>query len=158
AAGLHGDVGAGTAIDDNVLHTRAFGERFIDGGLKLNFLSAAEASVGGDDERRAEILDACLQGFGRESAEDYAVDDAEPRTSEHRNRQLGDHGHVENGAVAFFVASRLQNAGEADYKAMQFLIGDESLVARFAFPENRDFVLACGGEVPIQAVIGNVRL
>ena len=41
---------------------------------------------------------------------------------------------------------------------MQFLIGDDALIARFAFPNNRDFVLAVGGEVAVQTVIRYVGL
>ena len=39
---------------------------------------------------------------------------------------------------------------------MQFLIGDEALLAGLAFPQNRDFVLAMRGEMAVQAVVGDV--
>ena len=39
---------------------------------------------------------------------------------------------------------------------MQFLIRDGPLLARLAFPQNRRFVLARRGEVPVQAVVGSV--
>ncbi len=63
--------------------------------------------------------------IGRESTEHDAMDDAEPSTCERiaMEAQLGDHRHIDYGAVAGFVAARLQDTGEADDESMQFLAG-----------------------------------
>ena len=157
AALFHRCFGARAAIDDGVADAGTFFQRLIDGGLELDLFAAAKASIGGDHQSRAEVLDAGLERFGRKSAEYDAVNDAETRAGQHGDGQLGDHRHVNDGAVAGFVAARLEHAGEADHQAMQFLIGERSLLARLAFPENRDFVLAWGGEVTVQAVVGDVE-
>ena len=156
-ATFHRCIRRGPAIDDRVAHAGTFFERLIHGGLELDLFAAAKTAIGGDHQGRAEVLDAGLERLGRESAEHDAMNDAEPRAGEHGDGQLGDHRHVNDGAVAGFVAARLQHAGEADHQAMQFLIGEGSLLAGLAFPENRDFVFARGGQVAVQAVVRDVE-
>src|SRR5580765_6704688 len=85
------------------------------------------------------------------------MDDAETSAREHGNGQLGDHRHVDDGAVAGLVTARLEHAGEADDEAMQFLIGDGSLVSRFTFPEDRDFVFARSGQVTVETIVRDVE-
>ena len=96
---------AGAPVDDHVAHGGAIGERFVDGVLELHFLAAPPAAIGGDDDLRIQILDAGLQRLRRESAEDDAVGDAEARAGQQRDRQLRDHRHVDDGAVAGLEAA-----------------------------------------------------
>src|SRR5674476_350051 len=96
--------------------------------------------------------------FGGEAAEHHAVGDAESRAGQQGDGQFRDHAHVDDGAVAGLEAAGLQHVGETADQAVQLLVGDHALVARFAFPQDGDFVLPRGGEVAVNAVIGGVDL
>ncbi len=111
-----------------------------------------------DHHLRFQILNAGLERFRRESAEDHAVDDAQARAGQQRDGQLGDHAHVDDGAVAGLQSAGLEHVGEAADQAVQFLVGDLALVAGLAFPEDRDFVLAMRVQVTVEAVVGGVDL
>ncbi len=105
-----------------------------------------------------QILNAGLERFGGEAAEDHAVGDAEARAGQQRDGQFGHHAHVDDGAVAGLEAAGFQDVGEAADQAVQFLVGDHALIAGLAFPEDGDLVLARGGEVAVEAVVGGVDL
>ena len=81
------------------------------------------------------------------------VGDAEARAGQQRDRQLRHHAHVDDGAVAGLQAAALQHVGEAAHQPVQFLVGDHALIARLAFPQDGDFVLARRGEMPVDAVV-----
>jgi len=74
---------------------------FVDVVLEGDDLASPVAPVGGDDDLAAGIGDALDDGLGGESAEDHRVDRADPGAREHRDGQLGDHGHVDCDDVAF---------------------------------------------------------
>ena len=152
---LHDDGAAGAFQHDHVAHAGASGQRFVHRVLEPHLFAAPPGAVGRDHHLGFQVLDARLQGFRRESAEHHAVRDAQPRAGQQRHRQLRDHPHVNDGAVAGFEAAALQHVGEAAHQPVQFLVGDLPLVPRLAFPQDGHFVLAMRREVPVQAVIGD---
>ncbi len=58
----------------------------------------------------------------------------------------------------FLHAERLQHVRAFRDFAQQLLIGERARIARLAFPLNRGFVLAPGGDVAVQAVVRKVQL
>jgi hypothetical protein len=52
----------------------------------------------------------------------------------------------------------LQHVREAADIAVQLLVGERALIARLAFPEDRRLVAVRAGEMPVEAVFGNVEL
>ncbi len=83
---------------------------------------------------------------------------ADARAGQHRDRQLGNHAHVDGDAIALFDAQRLQHVRAFGDFAQQLLIGERARIARLAFPQDRGFILAPGGDVTVQAVVRNVQL
>ena len=97
---MHGQSAAGAAQHDDVLNGRRFQHRFIDGFLKLDGAPAAVAAIGGDDHLGLAVVDAVHKGRGAEAAEHNGVRGTNARASQHRDRQFGNHGHVDRHAVA----------------------------------------------------------
>ena len=62
----------------------------------------------------------------REAAEDDGVRRAEPRAREHRDRQLGNHAHVDRDRRPLLHAELLQRVREADDVALQLRVGDRA--------------------------------
>ena len=86
--------------DDDVLDRRRVRERLVGHLLERHDLAAAIAAVGGDEQRGLRVVDAIAQRLGAEAAEDDAVDRADARAREHRDRELGNQRHVERDAIA----------------------------------------------------------
>jgi len=84
---------------------------------------------------------------------------AEPRAGEHRDRELGDHPHVDPDRGALLHAQLLQRVREADDVALEVGEGDRPpLVLGLALPVVRDLVALAGRDVPVDAVEADVEL
>ena len=81
-----------------------------------------------------------------------------PRAGEHRDRQLGDHRHVDGDPVALAHAERAEGVGEAADLVQQLGVGDRAGVARLALPVVGDLVAQAGGDVAVEAVDADVQL
>src|SRR5947207_9558225 len=82
---------------------------------------------------------------------------ANPRASEHRNRQLRNQRHIKRDAIACFHADLLQNIREATDFSMQLLISECARVAGLAFPNQSSFVAPPGSEMTIETVVRDVE-
>ena len=92
---------AGLALDDDdVLDRRRVAQRLVGHLLERDDLAAPVAAVGGDEQHGLRVVDAIAQRLGAEAAEDDAVDGADARAREHRDRELGNQRQVERDAVA----------------------------------------------------------
>ncbi|CAM5708308.1 hypothetical protein SALBM217S_07751 [Streptomyces griseoloalbus] len=89
-----GDVLAGAADDEDVLHVVHPGDGLVHGRLQGGRLAAPVAAVGGDDDPRVRVLDAGGERVGRETAEDDRVRGADAGAGQHRDGGLRDHRHV----------------------------------------------------------------
>ena len=138
--------------DDDVLDRRRVGERFVGDALQLHDVAAPVAAVGGDEEARLLVVDAIAQRLGAEAAEDDAVDGADARAGEHRDRELGDQRQVDRDAVAFLDAERSQHVRELADLAVQLPVGQRALVAGLAFPDDGGLVPAPRADVAVEAV------
>ena len=144
AAGLHvhlGATGSASAPDatqhDALFDGRTLGERLVDRLLERQHLAAPPAAVGRDLQLGAGVAVALGDRLGREAGEDHRVDRADPRTGQHRDRQLRHHRHVDRHAVARLDAEVLEHVRELAHFAVQLGIRERARVARLAFPENR---------------------
>ncbi len=133
-------------------------ERLVGHLLERHDLAAAVAAVGGDEQRRLRVVDAIAQRLGAEAAEDDAVDGADARAREHRDRELGHERQVERDAVALLHAERLQDVGELAHLAVEVEVGQRAAVARLAFPDERGLVAARRANVAVEAVGADVEL
>src|SRR5436190_21877918 len=76
AALFHRNVAAGTPVNNDVADGGAIGESFVDGVFEANLLAPAPGAIGRDDDAGFEILNAGLERFGRETAENDGVSNA----------------------------------------------------------------------------------
>ena len=81
------------------------------------------------------------------------MDDAQARACQQRDGQLGNHAHVDDGAIAGLQSPLLEYIGKAADQAVQFLVGDHALLAEFAFPDERHLVLARRVQMPVEAIV-----
>ena len=158
AALFHGDVVFGTFYDDNVFYGRAVFECFVDGGFERDDTAASPSAVCGDDAIDFGIVNALDDGVCGESAKYDGVDGADACAGEHCDGKLGNHRHVDSDAVAFFDVECFESVCESTDASVQFLVGEDDLVAGLAFPDDGGFVLASGIEVPVEAVVADVCL
>ena len=138
------------ADDHHVLDRRSVVQCLVGHLLERHDLSAPVTAVGGDEEPCLLIVDAIAERLGAEAAEDDAVNGADARTRQHRNRQLGNQRQVERDAIALCDSERFQNVRELRHLAVQVVIGERPRVARLAFPDDR-------GLVPSRAAAGDGR-
>jgi hypothetical protein len=87
------------------------------------------------------------------------VRSAEPGAGEHRDRELGDHPHVDPDRSALLDAELLEGVGDADDLGLEIGEGDRPpLVLRLALPVVGDLVAVPGLDVPVDAVVRDVQL
>lgn len=75
-------------------------ERLVDDRFVLDDPRRLDPARSGDDDLGFRVFDPCRELLGREAAENDRMHRAEPGTSEHRDRGLGDHRHIHDDAVA----------------------------------------------------------
>ena len=126
--------------------------------LSADLLAAPVAAVGGDQDLRAAVVDAARQGLRREATEDDRVRRPDPRTGQHRDRQLGDHRHVDGDPVAGLDAEFLERVGGLADLALEIAEGEGPGVARLADPVIGDLVAEPSLDVTVDAVVGDVQL
>jgi len=112
----------------------------IDGSVQQWFvrhrLAAARAGVGGDDQLGLRVVDAHRQAVRGEAAEYHRVDRTDTRASQHRNRRLRNHRHVDQHAVALADAERQHDGRHAVDLGLQFPEGIDFF--RIGFGGNRN--------------------
>ncbi len=161
AAGGHRDgnrASAAALIDDHVLDGFRSCHRFVSHLLQLHDAAAAKAAVRGDEQAALRVVDAIAQRFGAEAAKHHAMNGADARAGQHRNRQLGHERHVDRDAVAFFRAQRLENVRKLRHVALQIEVRQRALVARLAFPDDRRLVTAAVPDMTVDAIDAGVDL
>ena len=133
-------------------------ERGVDRRLELRRLAAPPAAVGGDDDLRLGVVDPAGERLRGEAAEDDRVRRADPGAGEHRDRQLGDHRHVDRDAVAGRDPELEQGVGGLLDLAMEVRVGDRPGVAGLADPVVGDLAAEPVLDVPVDAVVRDVEL
>ena len=154
----HLDVVTGPSDDHDLFDRGRLLEALVHSFLQRQFLATSPAGVGGDDQLGLGVVVSLGHRVGTESSEDDRVDRTDAGTREHRDRQFGDHGHVQRDPVAGFDPELFQHVGEATDLTVQVLVAEYSRVARFAFPDDRGLVLSPVFQVPVETVVGDIQL
>ena len=105
----------------------------------------------------AGVVDAVGQRLGREAPEDDGERRPDPGAGEHRDGQLGDHGHVDRDSVAGLDARAREARWRPGSPRPGGRGGDRPRVARLADPVVGDLVAEPALHVPIHAVVGDVE-
>src|SRR5215831_18785498 len=148
----HLNVAAGAFDHDAGLDRGRFLQGFIDGRFQFHFVAAPPTSIRSDHDFALRIVDTVDQRATRETTEHYGVGGADPRASQHGNRQLRNQRHVERYAIAARDANLFQYVGEAADFGVQLLISQRARIAGLALPNQSSLVPAPGPEVTIEAV------
>ena len=113
----------------------------------------------GDHHPRLGIRDAGRQFGRREASEHDRVHSPKPSAGEHADGGFGDHGHVEDDAVAFDDPELGQRAGQLRHARLQVAIGKSlELPGHRAVPDQRRLVAAPASDVPVETIETGVQL
>ena len=134
----------------------------VQGGVEQGFVMhhprALDAATGGDDGHGLRVINARGE-FGRgEAAEDHRMHRTQAGAGQHGHHRLGQHGHVDDDALALGHAARGQGAGEF-FDACQHLgIG----VARLgggdgAVINQRGVGPAPAQDMPVERIVAGVQ-
>ena len=155
---LHRHLVARAAKHDHLLDRFGALARLVRVLLERHDVPAPEAAVRRQDGLGAAVVDAVPQRIRAEAGEDHAVRSADARAGEHGDGRFRRLGHVDDDAVALPDADAPHRVGELAHLAVKLLVGEDARIARLTLPDDGRLVLAPGGEVAIQAVVGDVRL
>ncbi len=144
--------------DHNVPDGWCFTQGIISHLFQRHDLPTAIAAVGRHEYDGFRIIDPVAQRLGTEATEYDAVHGADPRASQHGDRQFRHERHVERHSVAAPHAERLQPAGKGINLAVQVEVSQSPAVARLAFPNERCLVAPGGANVAIDAVDASIDL
>ncbi len=159
SAVLHLHVAAGPAQDDAVLDGGRVLERRVGVLFQRHRRPAAPGFVLGNQHLAPHVLEPPAERVGGEAAEDDRMRGTEARAGEHRDRELGDHPHVDPDRRSLPHAERLQAVREADDFGLEIGEGELApVVLRLALPEVRDLVAVPRLDVAIDAVEADVEL
>ncbi len=154
----HVDAIAKAVDDDDVLDRRAVGDGLVGVVLEVDLVAATVAAVGRDQDLCPAVIDPPGQRLGGEATEYDRVRGADPGAGQHRDRQLGDHRHVDGDAVALLDAELLEGVRGLRDLPLQVGEGQRARVARLTDPVVGHLVAEPALHVPIDAVVGDVEL
>ena len=151
-----------TLPDQHLVDRAALFSRFLGSNVGLFLLvlqdAVAVVRVHRDQNATAGIDDPVGAGPAAEAAEDLAMDDTEPGASQHRDRELRHHGHMQRHPIARFQSAEIpQQGGKFVYPDIQLLIGDMlyRFVFRFRDKMNRGFILVLH-QMAIDTVVARI--
>ena len=104
-------------------------------------------------------MEATGEGLGGEASVDDGTRDAESRAGQHRDRQLGNHAHVDPDRCSRLHAELLERVREADDLSLKVCEGDLApVVLGLALPEVGDLAAVSRLDVAVDAVEADVEL
>ena len=124
AAVRHRHVVAGAPQDDAALDAGRLGHRLVGDLLQRDRRAAPPRLVLRDQHLAAHVVHPAGERVGGEAAEDDRVRRAEPRAGEHRDRQLGDHAHVDRDRRALPTPSSFSAFANATTSRCRSRVGD----------------------------------
>ena len=155
---LHGHIVAHPFEYNTLFDSRRFGQSFVDNLLQRLFLPTTPGGISRQLQFCRRVLVSVGNRFRRKTCEDHRVHRANARTSEHGDGQLRHHRHVDRYDIALANAERLKCIGETTYLVVQLLVGQRPLVARLAFPDNGGAITQASRNIPVQTIVGDIRL
>ena len=135
----------------------AIGQRRIHRGLERHRLVLAEAAISGDHRFHFAVIETVPQGFCGKATEHHRMGSTNARASEHGDRRLRHHRHIERHKITLANAHGLEAIGGFADLGMQFLVGEPAHIPRLSFPDQRCFLSLWPIEMTVQAVVGEVR-
>src|SRR5262249_7980574 len=93
-----------------------------------------------------------------EPSEHHGMDRSDPCTSQHGDRRLRTHRHVDDNPVTFLDVVSFQNVGKLADLAMKLLVSERLLIPGFSFPDQRRFVPSSAVHMPVEAVLRDIQL
>src|SRR5215469_2162779 len=146
------DLGSAAGIEHDFLDAIEGVEGFVDDGLQRNGFAAAESDITGDYNPGLGVDNTIAQSGVAESGIDDGVDYTDAGAGQHGDGTLDGERHVNDNAVALMKAQRFQTIGEAADLAVQLSIGDDSLGAVLAEPDERYTIAAVRVDMAIEGV------
>ena len=147
-----------SAHDNDSFDRWRFFQTFVDSLLKQDFFSTTPTAVSGDDQLGLGVVIPVSDGIGTESTENNRMGRANSGTGEHRDRQFGDHRHIQRDAIPGGDPQLFQHVCKFTNFAMQVLIGQNATVSRFPFPDDGRLVLTPCEQVAVDAIVTGVDL
>jgi hypothetical protein len=134
-------------------------ERVVRVPLQRHRSTLAPGLVLRDQELAAHVVQTAGERLGREAAEHDGVRRPEARAGEHRDRQLGNHPHVDPNRSPFRDSESLECVREADDLVLEVGERDRpALVFRLTLPVVGDLLAAASLDVAVDAVEADVQL
>jgi len=152
----HGLTGA--LQHNHVAHARTPArERLVGGGLELDYMPGAPATVGRDDQLCLGVLDAILERRSRKAAKHHRMDGADAIAGMHSHQNFRHQWHINDDAIAAPDPVGLQRVGKETHLRVQLPITEVPHVTGFALEDNRGLVTSLG-EVHVKAIHGGIEL
>ena len=155
---LNVDIEVGAAENDDTLDRGVAFDRVVDVLLESDDLAAPVAAVRRDNDAGAAVRDAVLDAFAAEPAKDHAMNSTDARACEHRDGRLRNVRKVNEDTRPFLAAVALEDVcKDADF-AVKLLVGEDTPVAGFPFPNDGSLVAARPGEMAVEAIFRDIEL
>ena len=129
---------------------------FVQQRLVGHRLAAARTGVGTDDDLGFGVVDACGQRARRKAAEHHAMQRADARAGQHGKAGLGDHGHVDQHAVAFLHAQPFQHRRHALHFGVQLAEGVDLFLIGLGRDEDQRRLVGAVFQVAIDRVVAEI--
>jgi hypothetical protein len=152
------DIEIGAAKNDDAFDGGIALDGMVDVLLERDDLATPIPTIGGHDDAGAAVGDAVLDALAAKPAEDHAVDGTDPRAGKHGDGSLGNVRKINEHPRSLLAAIALEDVGEDADFAMQLLVGQNTPVAGFAFPDDRRLVAARTGKMTIEAIFRDIEL
>src|SRR5689334_2098450 len=159
ATWCEGDVAAGATDNETSFDAGRLLDRGVGVCLEWHAIATSPSLVLRDEELALHVVHAPGQCLGAEAAEDDGEGCADASAREHRDRELGNHSHVDADVGAFLDAELLQAVGKANDLFLELGEGDlAAVVLRLTLPEVSDLVAVPRLDVAVDAVVTDVQL
>ena len=134
-------------------------DRAVQQGFIGDHPARLDPAGGGDDGLRRSIVDTHGQFVSGKTAEDYGMHRADAGAGEHGDDCFGDHGHIDDDAVALLDAFGAECAGKTGGLIQHLGIGELALRAcDRAVVDHRDLIAATCLHMAVKGVVTGVRL
>ncbi len=157
APGLHGGRCQATVDHQHRLRlVRRQGDGFVQQRLVGHHFAATRACIGTHYHHRLGVFNARGQRRRRKATKHHRMNGTNARTGQHGKRGLGNHGHVDEYAIALLDAQRQQAGGHALHFSVQFGVAVGALGVGFGRDSHQRVLRTALGQVAIDGVVAQV--
>ncbi len=159
ATGGHGHVSTRPLDNQHTRNALATAQRqsLVDDGLQGQLLATADLVVSRDNHFGTGVVDAVAQALGGEAAKHHGMGCTDAGTRLHGGHTFDGHGDVDDHAVTFLNALRLQRIGDLAGLGQQASVADLGDFAAIGLEDDRRFVAQAFFNVSVQAVVRRVQ-